>query len=176
MRKKWTDEEIQFLKFAYPKKDFDVKEASKELNRSVPAVQSKANKLGLFVYEEILPNGSKRCYKCKTILPLDCFYFLKAINKHASYCKECELERIRKKRLFKEGNDVGQGNNVVQGNDVGQNMIYEKKCSKCGEVKSINCFYKSKRHKKDGYNNICKTCKDEIANKSKLKRLKERGW
>ena len=31
MGKKWTDEEIQFLKFAYPNKDFTINEIGKAI-------------------------------------------------------------------------------------------------------------------------------------------------
>ena len=54
MTKKWTDEEIQFLKFAYPNKDFTPSEIAKELSRSRESIHAKAHKLGLNVYKENL--------------------------------------------------------------------------------------------------------------------------
>ena len=60
MSKKWTDEEIQFLKFAYPNKDFTPEEIARVLNRSKGSITSKANLLKLSVYREEIPNGYKK--------------------------------------------------------------------------------------------------------------------
>ncbi len=49
-----------------------------------------------------------------------------------------------------------------------------KKCSKCGEVKTINEFYKDKA-KKDGYCRRCKECKKECHDPEKLKKWKEKN-
>jgi hypothetical protein len=53
----------------------------------------------------------------------------------------------------------------------------EKKCSKCGEIKSIDEFYK-RSDRKNSYASSCKKCKKKYAekNKSKIaKRMKEYG-
>ena len=74
MAKKWTDEEIQFLKFAYPNKDFTPSEIAKELSRSRNSIQAKAYKLGLSTYKENLPKGFKRCCRCRVVFSVDFFY------------------------------------------------------------------------------------------------------
>ena len=47
-----------------------------------------------------------------------------------------------------------------------------KKCSKCGEVKPINEFYKQKSHK-DGYQSSCKNCRSQWAKLYYQKNSKE---
>ena len=154
MAKKWTDEEVQFLKFAYPNKDFLTREIANELGRSELAIKSKAIKLGLKIYKEELQSGVRRCCKCKTILPLESFYASKKGKYGYGYmCKECEKER----------------------KSVNKESILGKKCVRCGENKPIYKFDKIKRNS-DGYNGTCKSCRKEIRDRSKIKKLKERGW
>ena len=43
-------------------------------------------------------------------------------------------------------------------------MIREKKCTKCGEVKGLECFSK---HKRDGLQSWCKVCKREYQRENK---------
>ena len=47
-----------------------------------------------------------------------------------------------------------------------------KKCSKCGEVKPINEFYKQKSHK-DGLNSYCKCCMNKKIEEWRKKHSKE---
>ena len=163
MAKKWTDEEIQFLKFAYPSKDFTSSDISKALGRSIEAIHSKAHDLNIKRYKkQDLEGNLKRCTKCKTLFDVSMFYTNGEGRLH-SWCKECKRINYKERTAPKE-------------RTVPKERTAPKKCTKCGELKNINCFYKSKRHKKDGYNNICKVCKNELSNKSKLKLLKERGW
>ena len=160
MAKKWTDEEVQFLKFAYPNKDFLIREIANELGRSELAIKSKAIKLGLKIYKEELQSGVRRCCKCKTILPLESFYASKKGKYGYGYmCKECEKER---KSVNKES-------------ILGKETILGKQCTRCREVKPIDKFDKIKRNS-DGYDATCKSCRKEIRDRSRLKKLKERGW
>ena len=101
MAKKWTDEEIQFLKFAYPNKDFTPSEIAKELSRSCQSIHSKAYRLGLNVYKENLPKGFKRCCRCRVIFPVNFFYIdKKTKDGYCCRCKECDKERMIKKRKY----------------------------------------------------------------------------
>lgn len=154
MGKKWTKEEIQFLKFAYPNKDFTINEIAIELNRNLSSIYTKAKCLGLIRYKEILPENHKRCYKCKTILNLQCF--TRRNDKYDSWCKEC-YKSYKKKKKYK-----------IREEKICEEKIREKKCSRCKKVKNINEFYKLKRSS-DGYNGICKQCKKETNDKSKEK-------
>ena len=73
MAKKWTDEEIQFLKFAYPNKDFTTKEIAEALNRSYESIRTRAKLLNINRYKENVPDGYKKCTKCENILPFSYF-------------------------------------------------------------------------------------------------------
>ena len=162
MAKKWTDEEIQFLKFAYPSKDFDILAASKELDRSTSAIRDKAHRLGLKVYKEDLPVGTRRCCRCKILFPINAFYSDK--NDKDGYsrrCKECDKERMNK----------------VKNKDavIDNAIVVEKLCPKCGEVKSFDSFHKNK-NEKFGLSIYCKVCRSKIDSEYKIKKLKERGW
>ena len=159
MAKRWTDEEIQFLKFAYPNKDFTPSEIAKELSRSYQSICSKARNLGLNVYEENLPKGFKRCCRCHVVFPVNLFYTDKSTKDgYCCRCKECDKERMIKTRSIRE-----------------KESIREKKCLKCKNVKPVNEFTKRLRNK-DGLDSYCKECNKIAKEKSKLKLLKERGW
>lgn len=43
-----------------------------------------------------------------------------------------------------------------------------KRCTKCGEVKELDCFYKNKNNK-DGMDYLCKNCNNEYQKKWKEK-------
>ena len=155
MGRKWTDEEIQFLKFAYPNKDFKIEDIANAIDRSYHGVRQKAKKCKLERFKEEFHSGYKRCNICKTLLPYECFHK----HKEGKYglrpaCKECTKDT----NFLKD-----------------TNLLKNKKCSSCGKVKSINLFWKSKKHK-DGYNGRCIECIQKKNKTSKIERLKERGW
>ena len=158
--KKWTAEEIQFLKFAYPNKDFTTNEISKALNRSITAIRNMAWELNIKRYKENLGEGLKRCSKCKTIFPVELFP-KNGGGKIHTQCKECK-NSARKNAKRKEMN-VAKEMNVV------------KKCSKCKEVKDVSMFWKN-RSCNDGYHWHCKKCAKILKDESNSKLLKERGW
>lgn len=165
MPRKWTNEEIQFLKFAYPSKDFTINEIANELNRSRYAVMQRACNLKINRYKEKLPPNLKRCGRCKTLYEKHCFY--SDISKKdglTSVCKSCENERQKKRKL-----------NDVEHKDAGGNIIKVKRCPKCNQVKEVSLFSKNRcRH--DGLNSYCLSCSKIIKEESRIKKLKERGW
>ena len=172
MRKKWTDEEIQFLKFAYPNKDFTVNEIAEVLKRNKSSISTKANSLGLSVYKESIPEGYKKCSRCKNILPLS-FFTKRGDYKHRyrSWCRECRKIEYKE---YKVTNPVPT--NSVPTNSVPTNSVpTSKQCRDCNEIKSISEFYKNKNNK-DKYDNFCKKCSNIRKEKSMLKKLQERGW
>ena len=163
MRKKWTDEEIQFLKFAYPNKDFTDEEVYKAFEyKTKKQIKSKAESLGLKRYKEILPNGFKRCTRCDTILPLSDFSICNK-NKttgRQSHCKVCQSKR------FSEWYKKNKSSNTVESsNTVGSsNSVKFKKCIKCKKVKTIDNFHKDS-NQSDGVRSQCKDCKREYDRK-----------
>ena len=157
MAKKWTEEEIQFLRFAYSSKDFTTKDIVEALKRPKASIYSKVRGLKLEKYKECLPHNHKRCTKCKTVMPNELFPIRKNGN-YDSWCKECyRIAKLKKEeKVFEE-------------------KVFEKKCTKCGELKNINDFYKDKTSP-DGKLSYCKKCRDKQIEEYKLKKLKERGW
>ena len=157
MSKRWTEEEIHFLKFAYPNKDFTTKEICEALNRTTEQIHKKASELKIRKYKENIQEGLKRCTKCKTVLKIEMF---PGKTKKHCWCNQChkEYKEYRKK---------------VSNTEVSNTEV--KKCSYCGKIKSLNDFQR-RSSTKDGYNASCKECRKKIYEKSKIKRLKERGW
>lgn len=148
MTEEWTNEEIHFLKFAYPNKDFTVEEISEVLNKSKSSINNKAKELGLKQYIEILPQGYKKCRKCGDVLPLSDFVVLTRVaGGRGTWCKNCMNSHNRNKKVKFEIN-----NNVI--NDK------FKVCSKCKNKKNILEFSRD-RSTKDGYEYICKDCRRE---------------
>lgn len=166
MTKKWIDEEIQFLKFAYSNKDFSTKDICEALNRTERSVSMKANKLNLKRYKEILPKNLKRCSNCKTIYDIQ--LFPKKGDRMHSWCRCCMREKDKLRRLKLENNDI-------EHNDIEHNDIESKKCGVCKEIKPISKFHKYKKSK-DGYYYACIECRTIAKEESKIKKLKERGW
>ena len=167
MAKKWTEEEIQFLRFAYSSKDFTTKDIVEALKRPKASIYSKARELKLEKYKECLPHNHKRCTKCKTVMPNELFPIRKNGN-YDSWCKECyRIVKLKKEeKVFEE---------KVFEEKVFEEKVFEKKCTKCGELKNINDFYKDKTSP-DGKLSYCKKCRDKQIEEYKLKKLKERGW
>ena len=99
LKPRWTDEEISFLKFAYPNKEFTMDEILKAFpNRSYHAIRFQARRLNLKRYSEPdPPKGYKRCSSCDTILPLSWFSKnkTKKYGKHAR-CKVCDARCFEK--------------------------------------------------------------------------------
>ena len=171
MKKKWTDEEIRFLKFAYPNKDITTKEISIALSRSFRSIHAKATRLGLKKYKEVLNDDLKRCTKCKTIYKKDFFNKKDNGRRLHSWCKNCLRERRNEK--YDSNNSVESvGVESVGVESVG---VKTKKCPKCKEVKPVSEFNKN-RNKKDGLNGYCILCQNKANEGYKLKKIKERGW
>ena len=156
MAKKWTDEEIQFLKIFYPDKNIKAVDIAKELGRTENQIFKKAGELKIRKNKEELPIGCKRCPRCKTILTLECFYL------NNSWCKQCATEYRKSLRHKEVKKDISP-------------QLAVKKCARCEEIKSVELFGKVSRNK-DGYNETCLECRRKIVAESRNKLLKERGW
>ena len=164
MAKKWTDEEIQFLKFAYPNKEFTTRDICEALGRNINTIHKKASKMKLRKYKEVLPNGLKRCTKCKTVFTLE--MFPGKISKH-EWCKACHKE-YKEKAKNTEVRNTEVRNTEVRNTEV-------KKCPKCNKVKNVLDFNKNKS-RYDGLEQYCSSCSRAIKEEYRIKKLKERGW
>lgn len=155
MVKRWTEEEIQFLRFAYPNKDFTKEEILKGLEgKTCQAIRAKASNLGLKRYKEVLPVGFKRCTHCKTILPIEDFANDKRRkNSKASHCKVCHRKRYID---YCKRTKTAECTKTAERTKTAETKI----CKKCGIEKPLSEFTKNK-NMKDGRLNTCKECSNE---------------
>ena len=95
----------------------------------------------------------KLCSICKTTKPAEDFYHNRQIKDGLDVsCRECKKES-RTKRLIKNK----QANIQIDFNKT-------KICSKCGETKTLDCFFRS-AIKNDGVCSYCKECANKIERK-----------
>ncbi len=101
------------------------------------------NKLGRETSNEIVEVGTKICFGCKTEQSIINFSITKkSPDGRRSKCKLCISVQE------KERNSSLNYPSIMSGN---------KRCSKCGEIKTIDEFYKNHHHK-DGRSSECKIC------------------
>ena len=145
---RWSEEEITFLKFSYPNKEFTLDEIIKALpNRSKAAIQQKAHSLGLNLYNPPKPpDGFKKCTSCDTILPLDFFHNNKNnLDGNWGDCKFC----VKKKADARKA--------VFDKEAVFDEKAETKICRCCFLEKPLTEFHRFKKSK-DGRKNDCKIC------------------
>ena len=92
---------------------------------------------------------TKRCTKCGEERPLSDFYFRKDKGIHYAHCKQChnEYNRVRLQE-YRKLHPKPQPQPLPEGH---------KRCSKCGEVKPYESFFR-KSASKDGRESECKAC------------------
>ena len=164
--KRWSDEEIQFLKFAYPNKDFTTEDISKALSRSIRSINIKSMRLGLKKYKEILEDDLKRCSKCNVIYNKK-FFSTCGNGRLHSWCNYCLNKRYNK--------NINNETDDVETDDVETDDVKTKKCTKCGEIKKMTDFYKDKTSP-SGRLAYCKKCRNKQVEDYKIRKMKERGW
>jgi len=106
---------------------------------------------------------SKTCSKCK--VEKDVTEFHKSKKEPCGYksrCKSCRNQDNRNRRLF---NKVKKELTSIKVQDPRMNPI-ERECKTCNEVKPLDSFNKSNRHKL-GRMYECKACRNKIALKRK---------
>ena len=161
---RWTEEEVAFLKFAYPNKEFSLEEIMQALpGRTLAAIRRKARLIGVERYKPPKPpQGYKRCVSCDTILPLTWFHNDKRRGDGKfHYCKIC-VAKLAAKRADKKVNDQIDVNDQINVNPI------IKKCKKCNLEKPLTEFYKN-HLLKDGYKNSCKACERKAYRKWYIK-------
>jgi hypothetical protein len=90
--------------------------------------------------------NTKKCTKCFEILTLDKFNKDKTNKNGLCYqCKKCKFNATKKLRELRK--------------ELVKEIITEKICTRCKELKTINNFCKCKTNK-DGFNVYCKKCRN----------------
>ena len=112
MKRRWTEEEVTFLSFAYTSSEFEMEEICEALDRSEQAVRNKLCRLRILLPEKQVPEkqveGYKKCIKCGVEKKRSEFY-KKTKNKdgYKSECKKCEDDR-RKEWRIKKSREMGR--------------------------------------------------------------------
>ena len=175
MRKRWSVEEDDFLKFAL-EQGYSVKEMECALDdRTQVAIRNRVSLLGLrkqVVAKE--KNGLVRCCSCKQYKGEEDFFKLKN-GKYYSYCNECRKEKSREKYLKAKEKRILEGIDIVNKSKVEANNNSDKRqCTKCKEVKNVDYFYWSVKGVE--LSNVCKVCRDNMNKLSREKRLRLKGY
>jgi hypothetical protein len=107
-RRCWGDEELVFLKFAYPNDEFTTKEIAEALGRSRKSVIVKASSLNLKRPKKKVEEQDMRtkvCSKCGVEKRISCFHKSDLCKDgHRSVCKSCasEYSKIRAEKKSRE--------------------------------------------------------------------------
>lgn len=110
---------------------------------------------------------TKVCVKCNEDKPLDCFQIRSDTKKHRTDCKDCRAKHNKDFRLnYKKGE--GRLKKKIEAN---KSLI--KKCTKCGEEKSLDCFQVRTDVQAKTYRNDCITCRNEYV--GNFKRTSEKS-
>lgn len=100
---------------------------------------------------------SKKCSCCGEIKSIDNFATRTgAPDGHQAYCRAC-VKIISKRYRAGKANDKITINEIEEDNIPTDFTSYTKKCSGCGEVKSLDYFYKNATST-DGYSSRCSLC------------------
>lgn len=98
----------------------------------------------------IEPDGTKRCRRCKQVLPLSAFYARKASRDGAGpYCRTCGRADAEQRRRAKGAKPRPVKRTLEPGET--------KECRTCHRVLDATEFYPSKLNS-DGRVNTCKRC------------------
>lgn len=175
MRKKWSVEEDDFLKYALLQ-GFSVEDMEEALDdRTKIAIRNRISILGL--RKEVVArekDGLVRCSKCKHYKDKDNFIELKN-GKYYSYCNDCKKE-ISRQRYLKKKEET-----LLKSLDGGRKTKLEvnnneplRVCSKCEIAKPVDYFYWDVTGVKLA--SMCKDCRDEINKTYQQKRLRTKGY
>lgn len=172
---RWTEEEDNFLKFAF-KKGLSLNEMEEVLEgRTKNAIKSRCLAIGLrrnFPKREV--NGLIRCSHCKEYKPSDEFIKL-STGKYYCYCNFCKtklnkekyLKEKKEKALLKASKNFKSKIEVNEGSST-------KKCSKCGKIKDVEDFHWEIKGKK--LSSICGECKNKANIEYRKKSLRNKGF
>ena len=187
MKRKWTQEELDYLIESYNSLDIKVKEIAQALNRGQDSVVKKAKSLGLkkFKVSDIpVPEGHKVCRNCRKIKPLDEFHRRKnnSIDGRDFICRTCSSLKTKERRNQKILEKIKK-----QIEEIDNNKIKEKedflimsegklfKCNTCKRELPANAFSIIKKYDKVRVNFSCKECSSKRTEEYTLRSLRTKG-
>lgn len=172
---RWTQEEDDFLEFAF-KKGLSLSEMEEALEgRTKNAIKSRTIQKGL---RRNLPKREKdgliRCSHCKEYKPKE-EYLVLANGRYYCYCNQCRTLLNKEKYLKKKKEKAMQKANESFRDKVEvNNGLKTKICSRCGIEKDVEEFHWELKGKK--LSSMCNTCKKEVNAEYKNKSLRTRGF
>ena len=172
--KRYTDIEDQFL-LDYP--DAPIKELAEALGRTTKSVIARRGRLGIPKNKPQLPEGMAKCSRCKQILPKSDFSKAKTKkNKIGCYCKKCDAQRTRERKLRAL-------NNISKEKEEFANKIKDKLfvCPSCNKEKPGSDYFiiaqkengKIVKFRRAAY---CKECNKEKTLKYNKETLINKGY
>ena len=175
MRRRWSSEEDDFLKFAFEKR-MPLKEIEEALDgRTQIAIKGRIAALGLkrnFPPRE--KDGLVRCSHCKKYKPKEDFIML-GNGKYYCYCNECKKELSREKYLKKKKEKyIKQSAEGLKSKLEVNKGLDVRKCSRCNKTKSVEEFPWSVKGEK--LSSICSKCRSEVSKEYQNKRLRTKGF
>jgi hypothetical protein len=169
--KKWTEEEDDFLKFAFNEKlTLDEMEEALE-GRTKIAIRGRITVMGLRRnFPPRIVDGLVRCSCCQEYKPKDNFLMLKD-GTYYCYCRECKREKSRQKYLARK---LEESNANMKTKIQANNNEEIKVCNKCNKSKNVEDF--SWNRKGVRLLNTCRECNKEITKNNQQKRLRAKGY
>jgi hypothetical protein len=146
-KKRWTQEELDYLEFCWNNPDKTWRDVAEATGRRESAITMKASLLNL-----------------KKVR-----YSNMAQGKGYKYCSICKQNRP--KALFRNNHVVCSVCKTIQKQET-KNVEGFKTCRDCGQVKEIKDFTVTRNK----YTNLCKSCKNEKYKAYILKRLETKGY
>lgn len=112
---------------------------------------------------------TKVCVKCNIEKPLNEFQYRNDSKKHRNDCKKCQSEHSKEQQ--KRTGYVPGEQRLKKKIEANKSPI--KKCTKCGEEKSLDCFQVRTDVKAKTYRNDCITCRSDYV--AEFKRTSEKS-
>lgn len=173
--RKWTEEEDEFLQFAFNKK-LSLDEIEQALDgRTKSAIKSRILQKGL---RRNAPKREKdgllRCSHCKEYKPKNEFIQM-SDGSYYYYCNTCKTLLNKEKYLKNKKQKILEQANLIFKNKVEVNDGKStKKCSKCGIEKNVENFHWLVKGSK--LSPICSECKKIVNAKYNEHSLRTRGF
>lgn len=115
----------------------------------------------LRVPREILPDGFKRCSKCKKLKPKTTEYFSRHKEWFQCQCKECHNQyhlEHREETMEKNNKRYRERHPLVPKEVLPDGT---KRCTQCGELKLASENFGPSKRNKSGYRPDCTQCRKE---------------
>ena len=175
MRRRWSEDEDNFLRFAFEKR-MPLAEMEEALEgRTKIAIRGRIVALGLKRnYPPREKDGLIRCSHCGDYKDKEHFIQLKD-GKYYCYCNECKTKLSKEKYLKKKKEKyMNQISKLSKSKVEVNNGSKTRMCSRCNKPKDVESFPWSVKGEK--LSPICGQCRGEVSKEYQEKRLRTKGF